>query len=55
VGTWGEGNFDSDSALDWIGNAITDPIIATIEQSMPEHEPQNGEAIMAAVEMMSPR
>lgn len=53
MGTWGKGNFENDSALDWIGDALSDPVIAEIEQDLNDHDESTGEIIMAVVETLA--
>ena len=53
MGTWAEGNFDNDSARDWLAETISDPLMATINECLPDHDEGNGDYIMAAVETLA--
>ena len=53
MGTWGAGNFDNDSAGDWLVETVFDPIVATINECLHDHDEANGPFIMAAVETLA--
>lgn len=53
MGTWDAGNFDDDSALDWLGTEVYDRLVGAIEDGLGEHDEGNGAEIMAAVEILA--
>ena len=34
VGAWGEGNFQDDETLDWLGEAVFDPLLRFVEEKV---------------------
>ena len=49
MGAWGYGPFESDQALDWVGDAITDPLLETLSRTLQgPPDDSNMHAIQAA-------
>lgn len=52
MGTWGPGNFEDDTALDWLHD-VQRPLIETIETNLRDQDERNDHLIMAAVEVLA--
>jgi Domain of unknown function (DUF4259) len=52
VGTWGAGNLDDDSALDWLGGEV-DKLVETIQRELSAQDESNDTIITAAVEVLA--
>jgi hypothetical protein len=53
MGAWGAGNFQDDTALDWLSLSIQKPLVEDIESMLGSHDEGSGPAIIAAVEVLA--
>jgi len=53
MGAWGAGNFQDDTALDWLRLSVRQPIVEEIQSWLKKHDEGNGPAIIAAVEVLA--
>jgi hypothetical protein len=53
MGARGAGNFEDDTALDWLWLNVQKPIVDDIQSFLGRHDEGNGPAIIAAVEVLA--
>lgn len=52
MGTWGNGNFQDDEALDWLGSTMFDPLVDFVEANISTTDPLRSKEVVAAVEVL---
>ena len=52
MGAWGEGNFQDDETLDWLGEAVFDPLVQFVEDNVSTRDPLRSKQVVAAVEVL---